>query len=60
MLEETDAVSSEYTVSYPELQYGVYEFAVTAMYSTGESDYHTSLDTTAQPDVGWFLDWQEA
>ena len=60
MLEEIDEYSTEYTVSYPELEYGEYEFAVTALSSDGESDYHTSLDTTALPDIGWFLDWREA
>ena len=60
MLDEIDETSLEYTVTYPELEYGEYEFAVTALSSDGESDYHTSLDTTALPDVGWFLDWREA
>jgi hypothetical protein len=58
---ELDQIAGDtpsYTVSYPELDYGEYDFAVTSIHSGEESAYHTSLDTTAMPESGWYLDWQ--
>lgn len=50
--------SPTYTVSNADLAYGVYDFAVTSVDAEGdESEIHTSLDETAEPD-GWFLDWR--
>ena len=38
--------------------YGLYDFAVRSVEATGEtSEYHTSLDETAQPQTGWYVDW---
>ncbi|NBF40229.1 MAG: hypothetical protein GVY14_07420 [Spirochaetes bacterium] len=47
-----------YLVSTSSLSYGTYEFAV-ASYVEGEglSDYHTSLDSSADPGRGWYLEW---
>ncbi|MFW6288223.1 MAG: fibronectin type III domain-containing protein [Spirochaetota bacterium] len=41
------------------LDYGVYEFGVTSVTTSGvESDPHTSLCDTADPQSGWFVDWR--
>jgi hypothetical protein len=58
-LDKVDGTSTQYTVTYPELDYGEYDFAVTSLYSDSESEYHTSLEQTAKPETGWFLDWQK-
>jgi hypothetical protein len=40
------------------LSYGSYEFAVSRVSAGGaESDRTTSLDTSAIPNTGWYLDW---
>lgn len=40
---------------------GSYEFAVSYVSSAGvESAKHTSLDTTAEPHMGWYLTWEPA
>lgn len=57
-LNETNGNTQTYTVHYPDLDYGEYDFAVTSVHEGDESDYHTSLDTTAMPESGWYLDWQ--
>lgn len=50
--------SPSYQVSSSELGFGSYEFAVRASYSAGDvSEYHTSLDSSAQPNSGWYIDW---
>jgi hypothetical protein len=48
----------EYTILHSALGNGEYDFAVVAVNDQGDrSDYHTSLDPTAQPDTGWYLEW---
>jgi len=38
---------------------GRWDFAVSAVYADGqESDKHSSLDESAQPTTGWYLDWR--
>ena len=59
-LDEIDGATTHYTVTYPDLDYGEYDFAVTSLNNEEESDYHTSLDSTAMPETGWFLDWRES
>jgi hypothetical protein len=59
-LEQVDAGTTEYTVNHPELDYGQYDFAVTSLDSGDESDYHSSLDETAQPSGGWYMEWQQS
>jgi hypothetical protein len=50
--------SPSYQVTNSELGFGTYEFAVRAAYSGGDvSEYHTSLDSTAEPESGWYIDW---
>ena len=54
----TGASDTQFAVSNAILDYGTYEFAVAATIDGGEtSDYHTSLDATADPDSGWYLEW---
>lgn len=57
-LDEIAGDTTSYTVNYPDLDYGEYDFAVTSVHSGTESAYHTSLDATAMPGTGWYLDWQ--
>ena len=46
-----------FTISLDNLSYGEYEFAVSAVSGGIESDLHTSLDDTASPGTGWYVDW---
>lgn len=48
----------EYVVDYPGLGNGDFDFAVTARNGTAESGMHTSLDGTAMPAEGWYLQWR--
>ena len=51
---------TEFTVSYSALSKGSYDFAVTAVDSEDvESTLHTSLDSSADPDTGWYLSWEQ-
>ena len=59
-LDELSGTITEYTVTYPDLDYGKYDFAVTSLNNGEESNLHTSLDPTAEPDTGWYLDWRES
>ncbi len=45
------------TIDDTMLTMGDYDFAVSAYTSDDESDLHTSLDDTADPDSGWYLQW---
>ena len=52
--------SPEYTVDNADIGNGIFDFGVVAKdldADTEESAMHSSLDTTAQPDTGWFLIW---
>jgi hypothetical protein len=59
LMDEIDAVNKpKYTISYENLEYGVYDFAVSAVNSKGiESDLNESTDYSAQPRCGWFINW---
>ena len=46
-----------FVVSTATLDYGLYEFAVSALNDTLESSLHTSLDDEALPATGWFVNW---
>lgn len=47
-----------YTVLYSAVGAGSFDFGVTAVSSTGvDSAEHTSLDATADPTTGWYLNW---
>lgn len=55
-VESTDTPS--FTVDSAALSYGSYDFAVRSRLASGEtSEYHTSLDSTADPGTGWWVDW---
>ena len=45
-------ISSEY------LDFGIYDFGVSAINGSGsESSIHSSLDNTADPFCGWYINW---
>mgnify|MGYP001045096978 CR=1 FL=1 len=46
------------TVAAVAAEFGVYRFAVVSVDASDlRSTYHTSLDTTAQPQSGWYVSW---
>lgn len=48
-----------YTVRWPALFYGEYEFAVRSARNDGlVSELHTSTDYDAWPTGGWYLNWK--
>ena len=54
------APSPEYTLNNGDIGNGIFDFGVVAKdldADTEESALHSSLDTTAQPDTGWYLIW---
>lgn len=51
------AEEPQLTVNVDLLSYGSYEFAVSEVVEGDESDLHTSLDDSAQPSWGWYLNW---
>jgi len=58
LLGSTGTLTESFTVTSALLDYGVYDFAVTSVTTTGaESEPHTSLDDDADPQTGWFVDW---
>ena len=61
LLDEIDStVNPQYTVSHGTLGDGVYDFAVSAVTSSGqESSYHTSMDAAANPMTGWYAWWMK-
>lgn len=57
-LGDTDGPATSFEVTAQMLEPGGYDFAVTAVTESGlESDHHTSLDDTADPATGWYVDW---
>lgn len=48
----------QYTISYEDFGEGEFEFGVVAVGADGESEMHTSLDSSASPRTGWYLRWQ--
>lgn len=60
LLGQAEAITTpEYTVLHSVLGNGSFDFAVTAVSVDGDaSEYHSTLDQTAQPAVGWYLAWQ--
>ena len=45
-------------ISNEDLSYGVYDFGVSSVGVSGEeSDIHSSLDNTADPFCGWYINW---
>ena len=48
----------EYTVAHSVVGDGEFDFAVVSVDASDQrSTYHTSLDTTAQPQSGWYVSW---
>lgn len=41
------------------LDYGKWDFAVSAILNQVESELHTCFDDTATPSTGWYLNWLE-
>jgi hypothetical protein len=58
-LDEVSATGSpEYVLHISQFGEGSYDFGVSAVDpSDTESDIHTSLDITADPTTGWYLNW---
>ncbi len=48
----------QYAISYEDFGDGEFEFGVVAVDGSGESEMHTSLDSSASPQTGWYLRWQ--
>lgn len=56
--EKTDLSDLSYRINHKDLGNGEYDFAVSAVYNnSAESNYHTSLDVTANPNTGWYVLW---
>jgi hypothetical protein len=50
----------QYIINHVDVGNGIFDFGVIAANNQGqESVIHTSLDTTAQPDTGWYLVWHQ-
>ena len=48
----------EYTVQHSALGSGIFDFGVVAVNTeSAESSMHVSLQTTAEPETGWYLVW---
>ena len=60
-LDEITATGSpEYVLHIADFGAGTYDFGVSSVDpSDQESDIHTSLDITADPTTGWYLEWSE-
>ncbi len=57
--EITAVPQPEYVIQHSTLGNGTFDFAVVAKNAEGDtSDYHTSLDSTAEPSTGWYITWQ--
>lgn len=57
-----DNIDSElkpsYTISKSKLDFGIYDLGVSSINTSGkESDIHSSLDMTADPFCGWYVNW---
>ena len=50
----------QYTVQHSAVDNGIFDFGVVAVSAeSAESRMHMSVETTAQPDTGWFLVWED-
>ena len=54
----TAGPSPEYTVQHTDVNSGIFDFGVKAVNEDAESNMHISVETTAQPDTGWYLVWE--
>ena len=56
----TAGPSPEFTVQHDAVKSGIFDFGVKAVNAeAAESNMHTSVETTAQPDTGWYLVWED-
>ena len=54
-----DDPEPEYTVQHAAVGNGIFDFGVKAVNAEAvESSMHQSLETSAQPDTGWYLVWE--
>lgn len=59
LLGQTAGQQPVYTVAWPSLTYGEYEFAVRSVSQDGVvSEMHGSRDFDAWPPGGWYLNWK--
>jgi hypothetical protein len=50
----------QYTVQHSAVDNGIFDFGVVAVNAEStESSMHMSVETTAQPETGWFLVWED-
>jgi hypothetical protein len=50
----------QYTVQHSDVDNGIFDFGVVAVNAeSAASRMHMSVETTAQPDTGWFLVWED-
>jgi len=58
LTEKTDLSNLSYRIDHKDMGNGEYDFAVSAIYNNSvESNYHSSLDVTANPNTGWYILW---
>ena len=58
LMETESSGSPECVITDEEIDYGRYDFAVSAVNEQGsESAFHSSLDRTANPLTGWHINW---
>jgi hypothetical protein len=60
----TDSLTADpapqYTVQHSDVDNGIFDFGVVAVNAeSAASSMHMSVETTAQPDTGWFLVWED-
>lgn len=59
LLGSTDSGADlEYSIGNSMLAYGVYDFAVSSVSGAEESELHSSMDDTAVPATGWYINWE--
>jgi hypothetical protein len=47
----------EYTIDQSAIPFGVYDLAVSSVEAGVESELHSSMDDSAVPATGWYVDW---
>jgi hypothetical protein len=58
LYEVTSDTDYQYTINYFDLDDNLsHDFGITAVYGTTESGIHTSLESSANPNTGWYVEW---
>ena len=59
LLDEIEAEKNpSYKISEEDLEYGIYDLGVSSVIGNGdESEIHSSLDMSADPFCGWYINW---